>query len=315
MNAPAPTLRHRFARRLGRYLLERFPPLGHGLLVIAFTFSAIAYSRLCVGAEDFIPAARFAAACVITLGCFLLLRIADEHKDAAEDRLARPHLPVPRGLVSLRELRRVAGAILAGQLLALCLVDVGLLPLYALTLGYLGLMTAEFGVPGWLRARPWAYAASHMLVIPLVDVLASGFDWRVADEAPPLGLAWFFAVSYGNGFVLELGRKFAPPGTPDPARRAYTTQLGPRGAALAFAVALVATLALAVGAARAADHGPLATGALGLLAVPCVVALLAYLRRPDTPACKRLELVSGLWALGMYLLLGGLPMLTQLITS
>jgi len=54
--------------------------------------------------------ARFAAAFATVLLFFLQLRIADEFKDYEEDRRCRPHRPVPRGLVSLGELKAVAGA-------------------------------------------------------------------------------------------------------------------------------------------------------------------------------------------------------------
>jgi len=49
----------------------------------------------------------FLTAFGVCLLMFLQLRIADEFKDAAEDARWRPCRPVPRGLVSLKELRGV----------------------------------------------------------------------------------------------------------------------------------------------------------------------------------------------------------------
>ncbi len=45
-----------------------------------------------------------------------------------------------------------------------------------------------------------------MFIIPLIDIYASGLDWFLAGVPPPRGLLFFFAVSYMNGIVLEIGR-------------------------------------------------------------------------------------------------------------
>src|SRR5437763_1244555 len=77
-------------------------------MIAMFTLSSAAYSRRARGAPGFIPPDRLAMGIATALTCFFLLRVLDEHKDAADDLRHRPELPVPRGLVTLRELRRVA---------------------------------------------------------------------------------------------------------------------------------------------------------------------------------------------------------------
>ena len=313
MSSPDGTRRRSLPLRFGQYLLERFPPLGHGLLVVVFTFSAVAYSILLRGRGDFIPVGQFALAAFLTVTLFLLLRISDEFKDAVEDAAHRPELPVPRGLISLRELAGIGAVIVVAQVALLLVFAKAILPLYALALGYMAAMFVEFGVHDWLRRHPWAYNASHMLIIPLVDVVASGFDWRLAGADPPPGLAWFFAVSYCNGVVLELGRKLAPPGAPDPGRRFYTTQLGRGGAVVALASALVVTFGLAWGALSAAGHATGAYVGISVVLLLCAAAVAAFYARPTAERAKVVELASGVWALGMYLFLGGLPMAAKLL--
>jgi len=44
-----------FIRRFLTYQKERFPFLAHGVMISAFTFSAVSYSRICRGEEGFIP--------------------------------------------------------------------------------------------------------------------------------------------------------------------------------------------------------------------------------------------------------------------
>ena len=95
----------RFLPRFGRYLAERFPLPAFVPLITMFTFSSAAYSRMARGAGGFIPWPLLAVGALTSLGFFFTLRVLDEHKDADVDRRFRPELPVPRGLVSLRELR------------------------------------------------------------------------------------------------------------------------------------------------------------------------------------------------------------------
>ena len=97
-----------FYKRIFQYQKERFPVLGHGVLISAFTFSAVSYSRICRGAEGFIPIKDFLIGIWATITLFMLVRIFDEFKDKEDDAKYRSYLPVPRGLVSLKELQNIA---------------------------------------------------------------------------------------------------------------------------------------------------------------------------------------------------------------
>ena len=86
-------------------------------------------------------------------------------------------------------------------------LEPSLVPLLALTWGYLALMSKEFFVRDWLKARPITYMWTHMLIVPLVDFYTTATDWLVAGTSVPhSGLIWFLIVSFFNGIVIELGR-------------------------------------------------------------------------------------------------------------
>src|SRR5512143_1279527 len=97
------------------YQAERFPVFAHGPLILAFSMSAMSYSALLRGADALRPSAALVAFVTAFL-FFLQLRIADEFKDAEDDARFRPYRPVPRGLVSLRELAWAGAAAAALQL-------------------------------------------------------------------------------------------------------------------------------------------------------------------------------------------------------
>src|SRR5260370_38008999 len=103
-----------------------------------------------------------------------MLRVLDEHKDAAVDRRYRPELPVPRGLVTLADLRWAGGGALVTVLaLNALLAPVLLLPCLAIAV-WAALMTREFFVREWLRAHPAAYLISHMAIMPMIDIYTTG---------------------------------------------------------------------------------------------------------------------------------------------
>lgn len=299
-------------RRLWQYQAERFPLVQHGPLIAVFTFSAVAYSRICRGVPGFIGWADFAAGVFLTFTLFALVRLFDEFKDHEDDLRHRSYLPVPRGLVSLRELGAVILGLIAAQLLVIFCFQPALLPLYALVLGYLLLMGVEFFVPAWLKRHHLCYIASHMVIIPLIDLYASGLDWRLAGGLPHAGLGWFFAVSFANGLVLEFGRKLRVPATEEPGVLSYTRYFGPLGGVVAWLLVLLVTLGLAIGAALYAGYGLTGTLLLSGFFLLCATPGIRFLWRPSAALTRHIEYASGGWTIGMYLALGAIPFLKNL---
>ena len=181
------------------YQRERFPLAAHAPLVAAFSASAVCFSSLLRGHVAAPRPAALVVAFVTSLLFFLQLRIADEFKDFEEDSRFRPYRPVPRGLVTLRELAWIGVAAAVVQLgLALWLDAAARVAAGAVVDLVSRLMTREFFVPRWLRAHPIVYMASHMLILPLIDLYATACDWRVAGErTAPVGLpgSWSSATS------------------------------------------------------------------------------------------------------------------------
>jgi 4-hydroxybenzoate polyprenyltransferase len=188
------------------YQRERFPLVAHGILILAFSLCAVCFSALRRGAAGFPAWPVIVVAFVSSLISFLHLRLADEFKDYEEDARYRPYRPVPRGLVSLRELGMVWAGTGVLQLLLALRLDVRLAPILLGTWIYLALMSREFFCKTWLKAHPFTYMWSHMFIMPLIDFYATACDWMTATGRPPAGLFWFVLVSFLNGFVIEIGR-------------------------------------------------------------------------------------------------------------
>lgn len=303
-----------FLKRFWIYQKERFPFAAHGLMIAAFTFSAISYSRICRDASGFIALSDFVIGILTTLSLFLLVRIFDEFKDREDDAKYRKYLPVPRGLISLKELRNVGLAVVLIQVSMLGFFQTNMLLPYALVMVYLILMGFEFFIPKWLKAHHLIYISSHMFIIPLIDIYASGLDWRLAGVEPHLGLAWFFAVSYANGLVLEFGRKLRRPDKEEVGVISYTALYGERGGVIIWLLLMLCTMALAMGAANYADFGALAYWVFATCFVLCALPGLLFLAKNKKVNEKTLEYASAAWTALMYLSLGAIPMIYQLLT-
>ena len=298
-----PAARGSTMRRLMTYARERFPLGAYVPMILLAAAAAIGYARVARGAPGFAPPRVFLTASFTLLAAFFALRVADEHKDAGVDRVARPELPVPRGLVTLRELRTAAALLGALALVAnVLLAPALLLPLAGVVL-WLTLMTREFFVRDWLRRQPAIYLASHMVIMPLLLLYASATDWMPAGERSPRSLWLFLAASYATGLVLEIGRKIRAPAEERPGVETYTGTWGTTRAVTAWLASVTASAALIASAAMAvrATWTPIAAA---LLAIAVAMVALRFVRaEPAERKGKQIELASAVWTLGAYALL------------
>lgn len=262
--------------RLGRFALERFPPAAYGPLIVAFLACGLVGSALEAGVEPPLGPGWGAAAAVVTL-VFFRLRIADELKDAAVDRLGRPDRPLPRGLVTASELRAIsAGCVVLEVALAATLGGTALAA-YVAVLVYTLLAGVDFFAGPRLHRNLVVYALAHAPVVPLL----LGFVWWTQPGAQlSPGLAGLGILALGVTLGVEVSRKTVAPPAELPYVETYSAALG-----LSSAVNLAAaTLALGAlgGVLYTLSIGAPVVIAYGLLAAAfCVVGAGLVLRRPS----------------------------------
>lgn len=292
------------------YLNERFALQTHIPIIGIFTFSAICFSLMTTENPEFIELGNFAAAVFLTFSTFFLLRISDEFKDHDDDIKYRKYLPVPRGLITLKELRNAAVLILILQIAVLYFFP-HFAGMYVLVMAYLYLMYKEFFVHAWLKERQLLYVFSHMAIIPLVDLLASAAHWSGAGIPPPKPLIWFFLVSFFNGMVLEFGRKIKTKDMEEEGVASYTKLYGIKGGILLWASVLTLTYLLSNVAAYSI-HSPFWVYILlSVFYVTGLIPGILFLKNPTPKGSKLVEAFSGLWTMGMYLNIGALPFIIK----
>ncbi len=293
------------------YQKERFPIFAHGPLVIVFCLAVLLFSAL-QGDNSTVPSsAQIAGAVISTLIMFFQLRVADEFKDFEIDARYRPHRPVPRGLVSLPELARLAYIGAAIQFAIAISIDVGLVPILFGVWLYAGLMTKEFFVPEWLQRHPAIYLVSHMLIMPLIAFYVSAFEWLCDCSSMPNGLGWLLALAFSCGLVLELGRKI---NIPEKERTGVESYSALWGAGVAITLWVLSVIAAVASYSMAASYLPLSADHLRLAETVLLLGLIAVIlfprkKRKIGKGKNIIEPSSGLVALLLYLGLGPLQLL------
>lgn len=295
--------------RFWTYQAERFPLARTLPLLAVFSSASISISAVLAGRP--LPGIDgYLTGFALVFLLFFQLRVCDEIKDAEDDRRFRPERPIPRGLVSLREIVVLGGATVPLALALALFWGSGLIWLLALVWVWLALMTAEFGRPAWLKARPVLYLLSHMVIMPLIDLMLTGVEW-LPGGAPYPGLVWYIGLSFANGCVVELGRKLWAAENERDGVDSYSRLWGPQRAAAVWGGFVVLAYALLCGVGIALGHGLLfgSLGLFGLLA--CLWAGWSYARAPNLRGEKRVDLLAGLWVFACYATAGFVPLILR----
>jgi hypothetical protein len=303
--------------RLWDYQAERFPLVKHGVLIMAFGASAVCLSALLRGGAPSVMA--IVVAVLVLFGFFFQLRVADEHKDSADDTKFRPERPVPRGLVTLAELRVVAIGVGVAQIALTAALDWGLLGLLLLVWAWMAVMAKEFFAPAWLKKRPIIYMVSHMAIMPLIDLYATACDWLPAGVALHenfgLTLGAFLLLSLVNGSVIEIARKSWALEMEREGVGTYSRLWGAERAGLVVMVLLLVGLALSAFINVRSDAGVVMLAGLMLVTMFAAWTAIDYAGTPTAKKVKQMETGTAVFVLGNYLLLGVIPLLMSLLPS
>ena len=160
----------------------------------------------------------------------VIARMMDEIKDYEKDKLANPSRPLPRGLISLREMNfalRILMIIIAFFAFYLGMKTSVLQgALFGFSLIYLWFMYKEFYVGKRLADFPFLYALTHQIVmIPLYLFFVSLFSFEFLYHP----LAWIFvAINLFSSLSFEFARKLKPDA--HAAARTYRQHYGLRSA-------------------------------------------------------------------------------------
>lgn len=299
-------------RRLWIYQSERIPLAKTAILLAIFSAASINVSAF-LAHRDLPGWPAYLTAFLVSLVIFIQLRACDEYKDGADDQRYRPERPIPRGLVTLSLILGIGFGLVPLAVLVAWAYHPPLLILLALVWLWMGLMTVEFFVSDWLKARPVLYLVSHMAIMPLLDLFVTGAEWLRAETGPAPGLALFLILSFANGCVLEIGRKIWTPKNEREGVDTYSQLWGVPRAITAWIATTGASFLLLLAVGFSTGH-PLATGLPGLCMLIIVWrSAIAMRSAPSDRHQARLDTMSGLWVFVCYAAAGFAPLLGRVL--
>lgn len=246
-------------------------------------------------------------AMLTTLIWFMLMRIADEHKDFEEDRQYRPYRPVQRGLVKLKELRIIAIVLIIIQILLSIWIDWRLLSILALVFIWFALMSLEFGIPKWLKAHPTIYLLSHMVIMPFIDLYATSVEWLPRGGIFSFGIILYMISSYCDGTVVEVGRKLRAKENEEYGVDTYTQIWGPKRAMIVWMICMTISGTSTILAGFQVRVGLLIMAVLAPLYLYAAYTAYRFAKSPTPKNAKVFEIFPGIWMILMHLMLGFLP--------
>lgn len=188
------------------FFSERVPLLVYALIAMGMAFS----SQLLETAN--LDPSSVAIGFFVVMAYLVTLRLMDEVKDFEKDCIANPDRPLPRGLLSVEQ---VKPKIRIGLFLML------LMSIFALSAFnwqssflilvaslHLWLMYKEFFIGDWLEKRPFLYASTHQLSLLWLCAVSS-VAW--SGEGLFSEKTWMFGLLIiGSFFSFEICRKLDP---------------------------------------------------------------------------------------------------------
>ena len=293
-----------FARRLAAYLAERFPVLGHGVLICAYYSSNQFLARVLT--EPGRPMRYDLSSLLGALTLFLFffhLRVFDEHKDFAEDCVHYPQRVLQSGLITLRDLKVLGGAAIALEIVLSALRGPAAVAAWAVAFVFSVLMLKEFFARDWLKRHFLVYAVSHLLVMPFLSLAVFSFaTGRWPWEAP----FWFWMYAWVGFFVTfnwEVSRKIRAPEDEIEGVETYTRIFGTYGAAYLVLLLRVIDTGLVALVGWHLGLSPWFYAALIALFLVCLVGFFQYRFHTDRKTAKRMETYAGMYIIAFDLIL------------
>lgn len=300
-------------QRLWIYQKERFPIFAHGILIAIFVITSLSVSRLLTHDYRFPSYGNMLAAFLSTFLIFFQLRVADEFKDYDHDKKFRPYRAVPRGLVTLRTLLVLALLGAAIQLYTTYTLKAELLIYLGMVWTYMALMSVEFFAKPWLEQRHFIYMWSHMIIMVVINLYISAFDWLVNGKAYPIEFSYFLAMSFFGGVAVEFGRKIRSPEAEEKGVATYSYLWGTRNATYYWLASLgiMHAMGIAIGLITFYPALP-AVSAFAMLATSLLVGL-RFVNNSTTKNAKVIEPITGLNLVISYLAVGVAPLVIEIL--
>ena len=218
-----------FFKKWYTYQKERFPVLAFGSYVFAIAFATYCFSnsefnKVYPLGTSFFDWKIILTMFVLGLLQFLMVRIIDEFKDYEEDCKYRPYRPVPRGLITLKELKVLFIICAILQIAITAIVNRYALKYLVLLWIVFYLMTKGFFIKKVLDKHILLEVTFDEIMMPILVVFLSKFPNGRIFLTNRYFL--FLFMTYVVSWIIEIARKVRCKEDEEEGVRTYTALFG-----------------------------------------------------------------------------------------
>lgn len=222
-----------FIKKFLIFTNERFDPLAYSLLIVFFVLAHFFISGNDYHGPFFISSVKkFFWSTILSILFFLKLRCFDELKDYETDKIINPNRPLPRGLLSLIEVKKIILALIIFEFSIVLLFSPISFFILLFSVLYSLLMYKEFFIPEILKPHLTTYALIHTIVTLPFSLTLLSFFGQVSYSEIPFEQKIFSLLSWPLFNIFEFGRKSFCTEEERPQVPTYSSLFGRFGAVL-----------------------------------------------------------------------------------
>lgn len=214
-----------FIKKWYMYQKERFPFITYGIYVFSLVFATFCICNYYNGQANNINFLLLIPMFLTAFLQFLMVRIIDEFKDYEEDLKYRPYRPVPRGLISLKELKILfVICIIVQTIITFVFNKIGMIYLVFVWL-YFFFMSKSFFIKRFLD--------KHLLIEVFLDEILMPLLILYLASYINIQNIWILLImSYIIAWIVEIARKIRCKEDEENGVKTYTKVLGINNATL-----------------------------------------------------------------------------------
>lgn len=207
-----------FIKKWYTYQKERFPVATYGIYIFSIVFGTFCFAIDKTYNPNWI---MFLPMFAVAFLQFLIVRIVDEFKDYEEDAKYRPYRPVPRGLVTLKELGILGGICAAVQVGITAILNLKGLIFLGLVWLFFGVMSKSFFIKKLVDKHILLEVTLDELLMPVLVLYLSTFVTSISVKLIP-----FLILSYLGSWIVEIARKVRCKEDEEEGVKTYTAVFG-----------------------------------------------------------------------------------------
>jgi len=213
------------------FIKERFPLGTHLPMIVSFTLA-----NVCVGLQSDQSIRDYlfpiCISLVLTFSFFFRLRLFDEIKDVEVDKRINPTRPLARGLLSVKEVKRMLALLVLFELGFTLYLGISVFYIQLVAIAYSLLMYNEFLIGMWLRPHLTLYAVLHTAVAFLIGICIQSQVLQLKYTDIGSELILFGLVNWSMFNIFEFARKTFTPDEEVSHHDSYSKLYGLNGALL-----------------------------------------------------------------------------------